>query len=292
MGASLKANAPLPAESFPLLLRVLEDPSAVSTRIEAVRIVAKAKLGQEQLLQLVPLLPTLSAVELREIVKIVRSSKDVEIGKAFAAALKDAPALGSLQESELRTTFSNYPPEVFAIVAPALSSFAAEDEARRRKLETLPALVAAKGRPAEGEKLFAAGKGACIACHRIGATGNLVGPNLSAIGAIRTERDLLESIFFPSNSLARDYETQAIATADGQSFLGVVRGNLPETIVIADPSGQERTLPRAQIVSMQTLPISLMPTGLDRTLTEQELLDLVAFLRSLKSPSRPEPDSK
>jgi putative heme-binding domain-containing protein len=239
-------------------------------------------------LQIAPLLPALSAVELREIIKIVRSSKDAEIGKALAGALKDAPALGSFQESELRTIFSNYPPEVFAIVAPALRALAAEDEARRRKLETLPALVAAKGRPAEGEKLFASGKGACVACHRIGETGNFVGPNLSAIGAIRTERDLLESIFFPSNSLARDYETQAIETADGQSFLGVMLGNLPDTVVIADASGQQRTLPRGQIVSMQTLPTSLMPTGLDRTLTEPELLDLVAFLRSRKTPEAAE----
>jgi putative heme-binding domain-containing protein len=70
--------------------------------------------------------------------------------------------------------------------------------------------------------------------------------------------------------------------SNGESFVGVIRRNLPDAIVIADPSGQERTLPRSQIISMQTLATSLMPTGLDRTLSEEELLDLVAYLRSRK----------
>ena len=282
LGASLKAGTALPADSFALLVRVLGDPAAGSARMEAARIAAKAKLSKDELQQLAACFPALSAVELREIIKIVRQSKDSAIGTAFATALKDAPALGALQESEIRTAFSNYPPEVFEVVAPALRDLAAEDGARRRKVETLPALIAAKGRPAEGRKIFESGKGACNACHRIGDVGNLVGPNLSAIGKIRTERDILESILFPSATLARDYEAHAIEMASGESFVGVIRRNLPEAIVIADPSGQERTLPRAQIISMQTLATSLMPTGLDRALTEEELLDLVAFLRSRK----------
>src|SRR5262249_7652079 len=143
-------------------------------------------------------------------------------------------------------------------------------------------LVSAKGRSVEGRKIFESGKGACTACHRIGEIGNLVGPNLSAIGAIRTERDLIESILFPSNTLARDYEAHGVETADGQSLVGVIRKSLPDTILVADATGQEHTVPRSQIVAMQTLPTSLMPNGLDRTLSEQELLDLVAFLRSRK----------
>src|SRR5439155_2795540 len=140
--------------------------------------------------------------------------------------------------------------------------------ARGRKLETLPALVAAKGRVGEGRKVFEASKGACSVCHRIGEVGNLVGPNLSTIGRIRTERDILESVFFPSATLARDYEAHAIETADGQSLVAVIRRNLPDAIVVADASAQEHTLPRGQITSMQTLPTSLMPTGPDHSLTD------------------------
>src|SRR6185295_5408070 len=177
-------------------------------------------------------------------------------------------ALASLQESEVRTLFGNLPSECFAVVAPALRELAAEDDARRRKLETLPALVSSKGRATEGRQVFETGKGACSSCHRIGEVGNLVGPNLSTIGRIRTERDLVESILFPNATLARDYEAHAIDTTDGQSLVVVIRRTLPEAFVVADAAGQEFTLPREKIASMQTLPTSLMPLGLDHALSE------------------------
>jgi putative heme-binding domain-containing protein len=282
LGTALKSGGSISPETFELLKHVLAESSATSARLEAARILASAKLSKEQLLGLASVIPALGPLELREMLGLIRSTSDLETGLAFAKALKDAISLASLQESEIRSVLSNYPPAVFEAVAPALRELAAEDAERRRKLESFPALVAAKGRPAEGRKIFGMGKGACTACHRIGEVGNLVGPNLSAIGAIRTERDLLESILFPSNTLARDYEAHAVETADGQSWIGVIRKSLPDAVVLADSTGQEHTVARNQIVAMQTLPTSLMPNGLDRTLTEEELLDLVAFLRSRK----------
>jgi putative heme-binding domain-containing protein len=221
-------------------------------------------------------------MEFRLVASVTRSAPDAEVGKAFAAALAKSVAFASFEESEVRTLFGNLPPECFAVVEPALRELAAEDDARRRKLETLPALISSKSRAAEGRQVFETGKGACSACHRIGNVGNLVGPNLSTIGQIRTERDLLESILFPNATLARDYEAHAIDTTDGQSLVAVIRRTLPDAIVVVDGSGQELTLPRTKIASMQTLPTSLMPLGLDHALSEEELIDLIAFLRSCR----------
>ena len=153
---------------------------------------------------------------------------------------------------------------------------------RRRTLDSLPSRIAKEGRATEGRKLFESGVGACVTCHRIGEVGNLVGPNLSKIGVIRVERDILESILFPSNSLARDYEAYAIDTADGQSFIGVIRASLPDVLVFADAGAQEHRIPHSQITAKTMLTTSLMPQGLDKALTEQQLMDLVAFLRSRK----------
>ena len=62
----------------------------------------------------------------------------------------------------------------------------------------------------------------------------------------------------------------------------MVRKSLPEAFVVADATGQEHTLARREITSMHVLPNSLMPDGLDRSMSEEELRDLVAFLRSRK----------
>jgi len=234
------------------------------------------------MLQLAAVIHLLGPLELRQALKVVRSAPDAQVGNAFAIALSKTPALNTLQESEIRTLFGNLPAECYATVAPALRELAAEDDSRRRKLETLPARIVAQGRASEGRKVFEEGKGACTTCHRIGSVGNLVGPNLSTIGRIRTARDILESILFPNATIARDYEAQAIELADGESLVAVIRRSLPEALVVADASGQERTLPRARVVSIQTLPTSLMPLGLDRAVTEAELLDLVAYLQTCK----------
>jgi putative heme-binding domain-containing protein len=281
VGASIDRSKPLPAESFELLKRALGDASS-SARLEAVRALVSAKLASEQVRSLTSVIPTLGPLELRELLKGMRGWMKSENGVALAQALKNSVALASVQESEIRTVCSDAKPEVFAEIEPALKALAADDAARRRMLETLPARVAKDGRADEGRKLFESGIGACSTCHRVGEVGNLVGPNLSTIGNIRVERDILESILFPSNSLARDYEAHAIETADGQSFIGVVRGSLPDVLVFADAGAQEHRIPHAQITANATLPTSLMPAGLDKALTEQQLLDIVAYLRSRK----------
>ena len=122
-----------------------------------------------------------------------------------------------------------------------------------------------------------------IGCNpKIGNAGRPIGPDLSKIGAIRTERDLLESILFPSNTLARDYEAHVLETSDGQSMMGVIKSHTAEGLLVVDVAGQEKNVPHASIVADTTLTTSLMPMGLDGTLSEQELCDLVAWLRSLR----------
>ena len=282
LAAAPKANTVLSADSFRFLEDTLTQSPSASARLEAARLLSTAKLNKDLLLKLAPVLTKIGPLELRELLATVRRAKEPEVGTSWATALRDAPALGSVSESEVRTVFSSQAPEVFEIVAPAIRAAAAESETQRRRLDTLPAQVAERGRPEEGRVLFTSGKGACVSCHRIGDAGNVVGPELTTIGGIRTTRDILESVLFPNASTAQGYEAHTVETASGQSLLGVIRRNLPDAIVLVDPTGQEQTIPRAQITGLQALPTSLMPAGLDRTLTEQELLDLVAFLASRK----------
>jgi putative heme-binding domain-containing protein len=156
---------------------------------------------------------------------------------------------------------------------------AAANDTKKRRLEALSA-DAAKGRASEGRKVFEAS--ACIACHKVGNLGRSMGPELSHIGKIRQPRDLLESIFFPSATVARDYETYVIETSDGQNITGAIRGDSTEGITVVDAGGQEKLIPHHHIVARSLMPTSLMPAGLEETFTEQQLLDLIAWLVSLK----------
>lgn len=271
-------------ETFKLLLSILTDAaSPASARIQAASMLAAAPLDATQLTTLAPALASVGPIELKDLVNVCKKTKDLELVKLLAKDLAKNPSLISQQESVYRTAFSSYPPEVFeTILLPAIKTGMESIEAKKRQLAPLADKVLAKGDALAGKAVYESGKGTCIACHQIGDKGRAIGPNLSKIGAIRTERDIVESILFPSNTLARDYEAHVIETADGQSTMGVIKSHTAEGLLVADVAGQEKNISQSAIVSDTQLPISLMPMGLDQTLPEKDLLDLVAYLRSLR----------
>ena len=71
--------------------------------------------------------------------------------------------------------------------------------------------------------VFSSRKAICVACHAIGYVGGKVGPDLTKIGQIRTERDLLEAIVLPSASFVRSYEPIQVVTTSGKVFNGLIR---------------------------------------------------------------------
>lgn len=268
-------------EGFALLTKLIVDPANLSARLEAARVLAAVKLSGAQVKAVAALLPQLGPLELAEMLVLSRKLSDKAELKLFAEGFAKSPAIGSLQESVFRTLFASKGAELFDIVQPALNAAADAASAKKQKLQSL-ARLAADADPKAGEKHFATGKGTCIACHRIGDLGRAIGPDLSHIGAIRTERDLLESILFPSNTLARDYEAHAIETSDGRNLIGVIKSHTAEGLLVVDLGGAEHQIAHESMVGDVTLTTSLMPMGLDQTLPEKELLELVAYLRSRK----------
>ncbi|WP_395742743.1 PVC-type heme-binding CxxCH protein [Prosthecobacter sp.] len=274
----------LTGDTFTMVKGVLADAASSSAaKIQAAGMIASAPLAKPQFLELAPLFATLGPVELKSLLGLVRKSKDLDVGRTFATEIAKNPVIASQQESAYRTAFSDLPPEIFeTIILPAYNAAVSASEAKKRLLAPLADKVIASGNASNGKKNFEMGKGTCIACHKIGSAGRPIGPDLSHIGAIRTERDLLESILFPSNTLARDYEAHVIETSDGQQTLGVIKSHTAEGLLVIDIAGQEKTIPHQTIAGDTTLPTSLMPQGLDQTMPEPDLLDLVAWLRSLK----------
>lgn len=274
----------LTGEIFDMVKNVLADAgSSAAAKIQAAGMLAAAPMTDEQLSQVAPLFATVGPVELKALLPILRKQKDADIAKMLAHEIAKNPVIASQQESHYRSALADRPPEIFeTIILPAYNAAVAATEAKKRQLGPLSEKVVASGNAARGEALFKAGKGTCLACHKVGDTGRAIGPDLSHIGAIRTERDLLESILFPSNTLARDYEAHIIETSDGQQTLGVIKSHTAEGLLVIDIAGQEKSIAHQTITGDTTLPTSLMPMGLDQTMPEAELLDLVAWLRSLK----------
>lgn len=156
----------------------------------------------------------------------------------------------------------------------------AQEKARLRELaKFLP-----MGNPRRGEKLFLdANKSLCLQCHQKGDLGTHLGPDLTKIGAIRSKRDLLEAIVYPSASLARYYELVHVRTKKGEALGLLLKDGVDKLILATGPgSGGEQTVPIKDIVEAKYSNVSLMPQVYDGLLKPEEIADLIAYLSQAK----------
>lgn len=269
--------------TFELLIDALGNPATpASARLLAANIFKEAPLSAEQAAKLPQVFSRAGPLELKPLTSILAKTQDSELVRKMTEGLSLNPSIASQQESVYRTALSSHPADIFeSVLLPALQKANAQHQSKMFALAPLEERLNGAA-PNLGRMAFEQGKGACIACHRVGDKGRSIGPDLSKIGAIRTGRDILESIIFPSNTLARDYEAHAIETADGTIITGVVRGHSAEGLLVIDAAGQEINIPHQKVLSNTTLAESLMPVGLDGALGEIDLINLVSYLQSLK----------
>jgi putative heme-binding domain-containing protein len=252
-----------------------------ATRSLAADVLSKARLSSEQLVTLAGSLKNVGPIELDRLVDAFARSNEERVGRALVAALKTAPALVSLRVETLKPRLAKFgaavgrqAEELYA----ALDVGAAEQRAQLEKM-----LASLKGGDIRrGQAVFNSQKAACVSCHAIGYVGGKIGPDLTHIGQIRTERDLLESVLFPSASLVRSYEPVSVTTKNGKIYNGLVRSESADEVVLTLGADQEARIPRRSIEEMGPSKVSIMPTGLDKLLSPQDLADLVAFLKACR----------
>jgi putative membrane-bound dehydrogenase-like protein len=266
---------------FDFLRSHLDAERPVVVRAAAVEVLAKAKLSDEQLLTLADCLKPVGPLELNRLLDAFASCHDDKIGQILVSALKASPARSSLRVETLKPRLAKFGPSVHHRAEELYALLDADSSKQRERLEQLLASLK-DGDVRRGQAVFNGGKTACSSCHAIGYLGGNVGPDLTHIGKIRSERDLLESIVFPSASLVRSYEPIQVTTKSGKVHNGLVRKDTPDEIVLATGPNQKVRLAREDIEEVQPSKVSVMPAGLDGQLTPRELADLVAFLKACK----------
>ncbi len=139
----------------------------------------------------------------------------------------------------------------------------------------IPDIAALKGDAVHGKQLFEL---ACSTCHKVGDTGNTVGPELTTISGKFGREELLEAIVNPSAAIAFGYQSWLVNTKDGGAVFGFLVSENNENIVINDIAGQRHVIAIDNISSRQRQDRSLMPAPADLNLKEQDLADIVSYL--------------
>jgi putative heme-binding domain-containing protein len=140
---------------------------------------------------------------------------------------------------------------------------------------------------AESDRNFEKGKTAfhdaqCILCHRFGDSGGAVGPELTAVSSKYTRHDILESIVDPSKVVSEQYQNYTVVKKDGDSETGrIIDENKDAVVIQPNPLLPDRVvIKKADIAERRGSKVSPMPEGLVNQLSQEEILDLIAYLTS------------
>jgi putative membrane-bound dehydrogenase-like protein len=267
---------------FDFLVSNITSDKPVPTRSAASTVLARARLSEDQLRALIAGLASVGPMELPRLLQPFEHGSSESLGVELLAALAKAPAASVLREELLKPRLKNFPPSVQA-KADELLTFLHEDLPKQRAHldELLAKLAHEQGDIRRGQAIFNSPQTACSACHALGYAGGNLGPDLTNIGTIRTERDLLEAIIYPSASFVRSYESISVTTKD-EHYTGVLRQDGIEEVVLAIGPDAEVRIARSNIVEMMPGSVSIMPGGLHEQLSLRELADLLTFLKNTR----------
>jgi putative membrane-bound dehydrogenase-like protein len=259
----------------------LDSSKPVPVRSAASSVLAKAQLKDEQLLTLASVAAKAGPLELTKLMGAFEQSTNEAVGLKLVESLKQSKSLASVRPDLLKTTTAKYPASVQQKTGELLSVLNVDVAKQSTHLNELLGSLK-DGDIRRGQAIFNSPKAACFSCHKLGYMGGEVGPDLTSIGQARTERDLLESIVYPSASFVRSYEPILVRTKTDEQINGLIRKDSADELVLATGPNAEVRIARADITEMRPGTVSVMPAGLDEQLNRQELADLLAFLKATK----------
>ncbi|WP_162417928.1 PVC-type heme-binding CxxCH protein [Cyclobacterium roseum] len=149
-------------------------------------------------------------------------------------------------------------------------------------LPPMKELLAMEGSIEKGLVVF---KNNCAVCHQVGDMGMDFGPKLSEIGSKLSKEAQFISILHPDAGISFGYEGYLIQMKDGSSLGGIIASQTETDIDLKLPGGSTVPIKTSEMKSMEQMENSMMPAGLEKTMSTQELVDLVSYLMSLKKQS-------
>ncbi len=271
----------LPMSLIQLTLETALDEEEFELRRLATEALSSAQLTSDQLQVIIEAFPSAEPVELGQLILVLKQTRDPSLARLALQRLAESEAVVVLPDSLLREAFADFDDEIKQGLESLLQKRLANqpDQAERlgELLHRLP-----DGDIRRGQQVFHSSKAACFTCHAMGYRGGDIGPDLTRIGRIRTRRDLLEAIVFPSLSFVRSYEPLSITTKAGLTIQGVVKDENTERLLLVNDQRKFIEVARADIELAAPGRVSVMPSGLDQLLSEGELADLLAFLEAAR----------
>jgi putative heme-binding domain-containing protein len=152
---------------------------------------------------------------------------------------------------------------------------ASSDELGREIERVAAVLPAGVGQPKAGKAIYTQ---QCSKCHTLFGQGGGVGPDLTSFNRNDIQAMLL-SIIHPSAEIREGYNSYLVLSADGRALTGTLAEQDAQTVTLRSSDDTLIAIPRDEIDEMTVSKQSIMPDGLLKSYSDQELRDLFAYLR-------------
>lgn len=271
----------LSAEVYLMLLATLDPEVSMAERGLAASILGTATLSKDQLSALLQLIRRVGPIDLPKLLTVFEKTPTTEVGAALVPALLESDGIRGLRADRVKALFEKFPQPVKQQAEALLSRLNASAAEQAAQLDRLLNELG-PGDFTRGHAVFLGKKAACINCHMLAYQGGRFGPDLTNIGKVRTERDLLEAIIFPNASFVRGYEPVVLELDDGRNVGGIIIKESRESVTIAVDPVKTQHVARKSIVEIHPGQVSPMPQGMSNVLTKQEIADLIAFLKAAR----------
>lgn len=152
----------------------------------------------------------------------------------------------------------------------------AKDDQRQKVIEEYRPALELKGDVSNGKLVYERN---CAICHQVkGKDGIPFGPDLGTIQSWPAS-GIMANILDPNQSISHGFDLWNIVLENGESLQGVITQETPSSITVRNAIGQVNTIAREDIVSQKAMNMSAMPVGLEKDINQQEMSDLLMFLK-------------
>jgi putative heme-binding domain-containing protein len=223
---------------------------------------------------------TMSPTVRREAAELLFSRRD-RLEHLLSALDSRSFQLSEIDADRLKKLRAHRDPQIRARVEKILGSEDRMTTDRKATINAFRQALTLPGKPDSGRSVF---QKACATCHRVLGQGVEVGPDLATV-ASRSPDDLLMHILDPNREVASNYVNYNVATTDGRTSSGIIVSESATALTLKRAEGVTEVIPRGQIEDVASTGVSLMPEGLEKGLSPQDLADLMAFVKSIQHPS-------
>ena len=151
---------------------------------------------------------------------------------------------------------------------------------RREVAQQYESALSLEGSVAAGAKVF---QRSCAKCHKLDGQGHEVGPDISDVRN-RSHEALLYDILDPNRKLEPRYTDYSVLTEDGRMLNGLMVSETAEAVILRQAEGKQEVIARNQIDEIRASGKSLMPEGVEKEVSVQQMADLLKYLKSRSQP--------